>query len=535
MVRRTLAAGAFCEGVGVFAVFQVPLTDVRPFVDAPTHRVASPAWPLTHLPDDPYRRPFVRGFGSANERRLGGVEEWPAEDVYCDLSHALRFEHKVLSQAPAALGAGGRSYCAFRRLFWDGQLQAAGSVDGRVELGFGLRLSPQSQGLDAPALAGLLDALLRQRVRVVPPRGGAAMPLTQVGTALARSYLRASTARAGQGALDAHGWWLQAGTPLLIVEYQRDREVDALPARTVPVAIEATALTGIRVFLGRRSVEGRERAVWFLESDPASAARDALRRLRINLTRLHAALSSLRILSDLQRSQRITAHSDAARTNLRRSLNRCLPFLYQKDYQGYAWTDFLRAALSLSQALTPGAFTTLRALLPNPGRGLGAQMDLADAAVSRLQPGAAPQPEWDVFIAHAGADTATAEALYLAIGARARVFLDSKVLLPGDDWDLELPQAQRRSFMTVALIGEGYEAAYYFRVEIAAAISLARLDAQRHRVVPVYLRGAAGRDAAQPYGLNLKHGIEWPTAGGVQAVAERIVQALQASQGRTDD
>lgn len=522
------------EGSEVFAVFQVPLTDVRPFLDEPTHRVATPAWPITHLPDDPYKRPFVRGFGSARQRRLGGVEEWPAEDAYCDLSHALRFEHKVLRQPPAGLGDGGRSYCAFRRLFWDGQLKEQGSVDGRVEIGFGLRLPPQSTGLDAKALGDVLDALLRQRVRVVPPRASPTLPLTGVGTVLARSYLRASTARDGQAALDAHGWWLQAGTPLLIVEYQRDLEVDALPARTVPVALDATALSGIRIFLGRRSVEGRERAVWFLECDPAGAPRDALRRLRINLTRLHGALSSLRILSDLQRSQRITAAGGAARDNLRHALSRCLPFLYQKDYQGYPWTDFLRAALSLSEALTPGALATLRALFPNPGRGLSAQLDLAGGAVDRLQPaaGPAPAPEWDVFIAHAGRDTAAAEALHEAIGARAKVFLDAKLLIPGDDWDLALARAQRSAFMTVALVGEGHESAYYFRAEIAQAISLARLDAERHRVVPVYLQGAAGRGVAQPYGLNLKHGIEWPAAGGAQAVADRIVQALQASRAR---
>lgn len=529
MVRRTLAAGAFFRGVGMFAVFQVPLTDVRPFLDVATHRLAAPAWPISHLPDDPYKRPFVRGFGSARERRGGGIDEWPAEDAFCELSHALRFEHKVLHEHQALLGEEGRSYCAFRRLFWDGQFPNTGSVDGRVELGFGVRLAPGHAGLDAAPFGQLLDALMAQRVRVVPPRDGAPVALSNAGSALARNYLRASTARAEQAVLENNAWWLQAGTPLLIVEYQRDREVDALPARTTSVALEATALSEVRIFLGRRNVEGRERPVWFFECPPGGAPRDALRRLRINVTRLHAALASLRLLSDLQRTGRLAATSDTARAHLRQCLNRYLPFLYQKDYQGYPWTDFLRAALSLSEALTPGAFATLRALLPNPGRGLGAQMDLAVGAVQRLQPAPAPAPEWDVFLAHAGSDTALAEQLHAAIGARARVFLDSQVLIPGDDWDLKLAQAQQRSFMTVALVGTGYESAYYFRAEIAAAISLARLGEERHRVVPVYLQGAAGRDTAAPYGLNLKHGIEWPADGGVPAVADRIVAALQRS------
>jgi hypothetical protein len=513
----------------MFAVFQVPLTDVRPFLDEPSHRLAAPAWPIAHLPDDPYKRPFVRGFGSARARPRGGVEEWPAEDAFCDLSHALRFEAKVLHAQRAMLGDEGRSYCAFRRLFWDGQLQAAGSVEGRVEVGFGVRLAPGHAGLEARPFGELLDALLRQRVRVVPPRAAAPMLLSNAGSALARNYLRASTARAGIAALEKRDWWLQAGTPLLIVEMLRDTEVDALPARTVPVAVDTSALSGIRVFLGKRSIEGRERPVWFFECDPGNPPRDALRRLRLNVTRLHAALSSLRILSDLQRTGRIAAAGDAARANLRLSMARYLPLLYQQSYQGYPWTDFLRAALGLSEAMTPGAFATLRALLPNPGRGLNAQLDLAGGALERLQPGPAPAQEWDVFLAHAGPDRAIAEQLAEAIGGRAKVFLDSKSLIPGDNWDLLLPGAQQRSYMTVALIGATYDAAYYLRSEVAAAISMARLDAERHRVVPVYLQGADGRAQAQPYGLNLKHGIEWPQGGSVQAVADRIVDALVRS------
>ena len=513
----------------MFAVLQVPLTDLRSFLDVPTHRLGAPAWPLSRLPDDSYKRPFVRGFGSARARRGGGIDEWPAEDAFCDLSHALRFEKAVLRDQRIELGAEGCSYCAFRRLFWDGQFLDTGSVDGRVEIGFGVRLAPGHLGLEAEAFGRLLDQLLTQRVRVVPPRGGETMPLSNAGSALARGYLRASTACAELAAADKSTWWLQAGTPLLIVEYVRDQEVDALPAHTVPVALDATTLSGIRIFLGRRQIDGRERPVWFFESNPGVPPRDALRRLRINVTRLHCALSSLGILSDLQRSGRIAASTDPARAHLRQCLNRYLPFLYQNDYQGYPWTDFLRAALSLSEALKPGTFATLRALLPNPGRGLRAQLDLAGTAVERLQPGPTPDAEWDVFLAHAGSDVAVAEQLYTAIGARAKVFLDSKVLVPGDDWDLRLPQAQQRSLVTVALVGEHSDTAYFFRAEVQAAISLARLDAERHRVVPVYLQRAVGPDIAQPYGLNLKHGIEWPENGGVQAVADQIVAALQAS------
>ena len=49
--------------------------------------------------------------------------------------------------------------------------------------------------------------------------------------------------------------------------------------------------------------------------------------------------------------------------------------------------------------------------------------------------------EWDVFIAHAGGDTATAERLYDLLVAGCRPFLDTRCLLLGDDWDTQLAEA----------------------------------------------------------------------------------------------
>jgi TIR domain len=126
--------------------------------------------------------------------------------------------------------------------------------------------------------------------------------------------------------------------------------------------------------------------------------------------------------------------------------------------------------------------------------------------------GPAPKPSggsalyrWDFFLAHAGADAAFAEALYDRLTSKARVFLDSRVLLAGDDWDRELQKAQHESRVTVVLISAQTDGAYYVREEIAAALELARHDSDRHRVIPVYLDG--GPDRAIPYGLRLKHGL----------------------------
>jgi hypothetical protein len=104
------------------------------------------------------------------------------------------------------------------------------------------------------------------------------------------------------------------------------------------------------------------------------------------------------------------------------------------------------------------------------------------------------------------------------------VFLDSKCLLPGDDWDQELAAAQRNSLITVVLISAKTNKAYYQREEIAAAIAMAREDKKRHRVIPVYLEGS--RNKAILYGLRLKHGIDLVEQKGMLSVAQKLIDTL---------
>jgi hypothetical protein len=114
---------------------------------------------------------------------------------------------------------------------------------------------------------------------------------------------------------------------------------------------------------------------------------------------------------------------------------------------------------------------------------------------------------WDLFIAHTGPDEPVAEELYSVVAPHARVFLDSRCLLLGDNWDAEIAAAQRRSLVTVVLISSNSVDAYYQREEIAAAIVMARQDSTRHRVVPVFLHLDAADSSYVPYGLHLKHGL----------------------------
>ncbi|MEO8806443.1 MAG: protein kinase [Burkholderiaceae bacterium] len=128
---------------------------------------------------------------------------------------------------------------------------------------------------------------------------------------------------------------------------------------------------------------------------------------------------------------------------------------------------------------------------------------------------------WDVFIAHAGADLEPARRLFGCLDTRTLVFLDAARLRLGDNWDLELAAAQREALITVVLVSQRSEAAFYQREEIAAAIQMARANPQTHRVVPVYLDAASA--AQPPYGLTLKHGVFLESDGDFAALTEQLV------------
>ncbi len=133
--------------------------------------------------------------------------------------------------------------------------------------------------------------------------------------------------------------------------------------------------------------------------------------------------------------------------------------------------------------------------------------------------------DWDFFIAHAGADTPKAEELYDLLKDRARVFLDSRCIELGDDWDAAIQSAQKASLVTIVLVSSHSGEAYYQRVEVAAAISMARKEKERHRVVPLFLDADPSAED-DPYGLALKHGLRISDRLPLSGAAQRLVDLI---------
>jgi TIR domain len=135
---------------------------------------------------------------------------------------------------------------------------------------------------------------------------------------------------------------------------------------------------------------------------------------------------------------------------------------------------------------------------------------------------AATPAGWDIFIAHASSDKASAEQLYDRLEAGGhRVFLDARTLKPGDFWDLEIPRALATSRIIVVLVASSYESAHYLRAEIAQVINRARQTGSP-RVVPVYVDGLLPAGVDPPYGLGVVQAIDARAAGGLGAVAAQL-------------
>lgn len=141
--------------------------------------------------------------------------------------------------------------------------------------------------------------------------------------------------------------------------------------------------------------------------------------------------------------------------------------------------------------------------------------------------------DWDFFIAHAGLDKVAAEGLYDHLVTKSRVFLDSRCLLLGDNWDEKLVAAQKAALITVVLVSSNTEQAYYQREEIAAAIALARSDSEKHRVVPVYIDPTSESGAGVPYGLRLKHGIQLTESSALAQAAAQLLALLEQLKSQT--
>jgi hypothetical protein len=113
------------------------------------------------------------------------------------------------------------------------------------------------------------------------------------------------------------------------------------------------------------------------------------------------------------------------------------------------------------------------------------------------------------------------------------VFLDSRSLELGDNWDLALATAQRQSHITVVLVTQNTDPAYYQRVEVAQAVNMSRALTDDHRVIPLYVDETSTKGMSAEYGLNLKHGLFLSSTVTLETAAFRLLATLKRLQYKT--
>jgi hypothetical protein len=229
-------------------------------------------------------------------RRQQRKDTWPWAEPFWTSKRAILFPDR-LDQLPFGPWRPGNFRGAFRRLFWtEKQLPRA-----RLELGItsvGYRSEPfygatRGRDFDSGDCQRILLDFLQIQVGVSDQGELKHHPLSRGARPLAQLLLQSTTQ--WKGAPDGFvtkPWWLQAGLPLVLLEYGF-REEGAVPTDAVIIDHAREAFT---LHLYARPVDGFVWPIWLL------GVRDALdpdlRLIRLHLTRLHAEVRTLGLVLD---------------------------------------------------------------------------------------------------------------------------------------------------------------------------------------------------------------------------------------------
>ncbi len=341
----------------MFLEILLPLTDLRPFLASASQSVTSPRLTLA----DP-GRDFIRSFGVVRKRERGGVDGLKGEEVYCDARGALRFPahlgHKAFGTRRRP-----RLLCIFRRFLSDGR------AVGRFEVG--VRSQAGRSGSDiwtAEDCLSFVQDFLSVSVNVADqPDRSTSVPLLRCGNLLAKTYLRATTMRSKGTPITPQGWWIQAGNPVVLLEY-RFNELESLPkhCREVPLGSQHN----IKLHHLAIQKDGIDLSLWLLGRDKGYD-RQLFRRLRIYMLRLHAERDSvLRVLRNL-RPGRVSIEKGVPESEeLDAFLNDGLTLLSREYHAGLPQRSMLQAAQGIYDQIKPGERDSLLSSVESAKRNL---------------------------------------------------------------------------------------------------------------------------------------------------------------------
>jgi hypothetical protein len=458
--------------------FQVPLAEARTFVNADTHRLKTPTWPIPEA----YKE-FVRGFGGIAKRYKGGLDEWRGEGVYSGAARAVRFQTEPgLLPAPSRRLLGPFS-CAFRRFLFDGKCVS------RFEVGFTERRQLRRRlRLDGQQCLRLIKDCLSIPVSIPAGKGKfQTAELSACGGPLAAHYLRSSTERKLPPAA-TEPWWVRPGEPLLFIEYFHD-ELASLPPYARPV--EGAQWDGIALHYGHVPHRAKMLGAWFLgrEREVSGEVLDTIRRLRIHLARLHSERDCLKQILRLVSQGKLQVQiGTAACDELQQYLMESVRLLSRQTRFGLPQPALLAAAQDLDSVVTEGERTALLEYLAKVRKNVFKIVeDYTRAGVTDSRPAGGVE----LFYSYAHEDEALREELekHLKILQRAGLIQTwhDRGILPGANWEKEIDSHLNSAQVILLLISADFmNSDYCFGIEMARALE--RQQAGQAVVIPVILR-----------------------------------------------
>jgi hypothetical protein len=352
----------------MLVALQFPYVDVRKFIAEETKRLPVPTWPFPQADSQ-----FIRSCGAVRKRVDKGSADWAGEEFFCTAKRLVKFVGPIpprngerasfFDQAVPlkSSGASVRPYCAFRRF----RVSVPATV--RLDLGIGYEHWRGWKGpIGGDDIYSLIAHVLTVQVKVslsaqsaTPEREGL---FEWAATKVPTAYLSATTKRPAPADIP-RSWWVTARAPLMLIEYETDRDFTGPPANAQLIdsaSREHICLSYLRIRTdGKHSTEV---GAWLLGTDE-HADPDYVRRLRNQLLRLHAEQQTIAAVFQLIAAEKIPVGKDDSGQRIQEFLRNSIEFLQRKERFGITQSDILLTAQRYDAIVEPGETTSLIAAL----------------------------------------------------------------------------------------------------------------------------------------------------------------------------
>jgi hypothetical protein len=339
-------------------VFQFPIVDSRALLENENGKLPYPEWPDVGT----NAKRFIRHFGSVQQRKSGGSDDWPGEGFFCDSHLSMRYDklhEKGFEFSPGHRAAIFNSY----RRYSSGE-----KFLGRVEAGFvdNIEKLTRTSGLNAGSID--IEEILRHYADLPVAINGKETKLFRAGSGLANSYYLKSTSNKVKPTEKQK--WVTAGEVAVILVFTA---YDQFKLPDYSFQVEEFELPGTEAKLKLHGCRFRHGdamlKVWLIEmpvlpGELSKEIKQTLRNLRINLLRIHLEKETVRILLNAIKSKLIQIQEGSEQAELLNSyFEEADKKIFQAKRFSFPQKNLLGFALQSEDAAAPGSFLDLEAAI----------------------------------------------------------------------------------------------------------------------------------------------------------------------------